>query len=56
MTYEAAFMTLFRGKKRHKKAFEVPCVGFNVLPEVFRRYSKKSDFLAVSYPLNLVKN
>ena len=43
----------FPGEKRHKEAFEAPCICFNVLAEAFRRYSEKSDLLAVSYPLNL---
>ena len=43
----------FPGEKRHKEAFKAPCICFNVLAEVFRRYSEKSDLLAVSYPLNL---
>ena len=34
----------FSSEKRHNEAFEVPCVCFNVLPEVFRRYSKKVTF------------
>ena len=41
MSYEAAFRTVFRAKKRRKEAFEVPCFCFNVLPEVLRRYPKK---------------
>ena len=32
MTREAAFRTVFLAKKRHKEAFEPPCVCFNVLP------------------------
>ena len=31
----------FPNEKRHKEAFEVPCVCFNMLPEVFRQYSEK---------------
>ena len=37
MTHGAAFRTVFRAKKRHNEAFEVPCVCFNVFPEVFSR-------------------
>ena len=43
----------FPGEKRHKEAFKAPCICFNELAEAFRRYSEKSDLLAVSYPLNL---
>ena len=31
----------FPGEKRHKEAFEAPCICFNVLAEAFRRYSEK---------------
>ena len=31
----------FPGEKRHQETYETPCVCFNVLPEVFRRYSEK---------------
>ena len=44
MTREAAFRTVLPVKKRHKEAFEAPCVCFNVLPKAFRRYSEKVTF------------
>ena len=34
----------FPNEKRHKEAFEVPCVCFNMLPEAFRQYSEKVTF------------
>ena len=34
----------FPSEKRHKEAFEVPRVCFNVLPEAFRQYSEKVTF------------
>ena len=41
MTHEASFRTVFPAKKRHKEAFEAPCICFNALPEAFGRYSGK---------------
>ena len=40
MTHEDSFPS----EKRHKEAFEAPCVCFNVLPEVFRQDSEKVTF------------
>ena len=31
----------FPGEKRHKEAFEAPCICFNVLAEEFRQYSEE---------------
>ena len=44
MAHEGTFREVFRAKKRHKEAFEVPRVCFNVLPEAFRQYSEKVTF------------
>ena len=34
----------FSGEKRHKEAYQAPCICFNVLFEAFRRYSEKATF------------
>ena len=36
--HESCILDSFPGEKRHKEAFEAPCICFNVLTEAFRRY------------------